>query len=451
MTAAVHVSAAHTGAVGTAYAGFIERRLGLRLSPHQRDQIGPLASELAAHTGHHGALDLLRRLERSEDGGLLESLAERVVVGETHFFRVGAQIDALRDTVLPDIIARRASERRMRIWSAGCATGEEPYTIAILLRDALPAIDAWEIDLVGSDINPRFMAAARAGVYGEWSFRDTPAGMRARHFTRESKDGVERWRLKDGVRRMVRFCELNLARPSLPGGWSTGTQLDLIVCRNVTIYFAEQAARDLYDRFAAALAPGGWLLLGPSDPAPALPTQLETVCLPGVVLWRRATRREESPARANRPPLKVTRVAPASGVSLLRREAGRRQTKSPDATPADTPARTPAPLEAQVEAAAEPLLTAGLEALERGDLTQALANLRRAAFVSPSDALAHVALGRVHAALGRTRRAVAALRHARELVVGLDANAPVTPHSGVRVGELLVAVGALLGKLEAPV
>src|SRR5207253_9059874 len=125
--------------------------------------------------------------------------------------------------------------------------------------------------------------AARHATYGEWSFRDTPSRVRAHYFTPVGK----RWRLADSIRRIVRFAHLNLAADVFPSPGPTGPDLDLIVCRNVTIYFSADATRQLYARFAEALVPEGWLVLGPSDPAPEDCPGLEAVHLPAAVLWRR--------------------------------------------------------------------------------------------------------------------------------------------------------------------
>ena len=232
---------------------------------------------------------------------MLEVLGTSMTVGETHFFRVAPQIDALRNVVLPDLIARHTADRRLRVWSAGCSTGEEPYTLAMLICEQLPQLKQdWDIQLVATDLNRAALEVARLGVYGEWSFRDSPLDLRARYFTPTGKQ----WRLNDQVRGMVRFAHLNLAEDPFP--FASGSDgIDLILCRNVTIYFGEHATQRLYVRFANALDPAGWLLLGPSDPVPTPASALEVTALDGALLWRRRQ------VASLVPPPRPARAAPA--------------------------------------------------------------------------------------------------------------------------------------------
>src|SRR5262249_3467433 len=161
------------------------------------------------------------------------------------------------------ILRRRESDRRLRIWSAGCSTGEEPYTLAVLLKEQA-VLDDWQVLLVGTDVNRESLRAAREARYPAWSFRATSEQFRQRYFT--PLDDGARWRLNDAVRRMVRFAWSNLgAHPPTP----PSNDFDLIVCRNVTIYFDDTATQRLYQMLIASLARGGWLMLGPSDPMPA--------------------------------------------------------------------------------------------------------------------------------------------------------------------------------------
>jgi chemotaxis protein methyltransferase CheR len=443
-------------AIPAAYAAFAEARLGLRLSDHQLSRVDALAAELAARTGHAGPLELLDALRDGRDAALLDELIARLVIGETHFFRVRPQIEALRRTIFPDLIGRRASERRLRVWSAGCSTGEEPYTLAILLREQLPATEEWQIDLVGSDLNPAFLEAARAGLYGDWSFRETPAEVREQYFSPEGR----RWRLSPTVRRMVRFCQFNLMQQGLPAAWPEGAALDLILCRNVTIYFGPETTQELYARFARALAPGGWLVVGPSDPVPSAPDLLEPVTLPGAILWRR---RAATPERDTRTRGAVstrgahhTVARPSLGrVFASTRHAARTATGGAPRASIQTAAPTgpTTPASSTPPSAPEPTppststhLAEGLRALETGDHAAALEHLRRATFLDSQDALAHFALGRAYAALGQRARARAAAAHARRLVAGLAEDHAL--EANLAAADVRRAVDALLVSLE---
>ena len=136
-----------------------------------------------------------------------EAILAHLTVGETYFFRNGAQFDVLRDHIVPELRERRATLRMLRLWSAGCATGEEPYSLAILLNDLLYNGAPWSISILATDINPVFLERAREALYGSWSFRETPNDLRDRFWVEEHG----RWRLLPEIRRMVNFARLNLA------------------------------------------------------------------------------------------------------------------------------------------------------------------------------------------------------------------------------------------------
>lgn len=143
----------------------------------------------------------------------VEMLASHLTVGETYFFRETASLEALEKYILPDLIASRRSMRYLRIWSAGCATGEEPYTIAIMLHRMIPDIRKWQITLLATDINPRFLEKAAQGIYREWSFRGDFQWLKDQYFKR-TLDG--RYRIAEKIRKMVTFNYLNLATDLYP-------------------------------------------------------------------------------------------------------------------------------------------------------------------------------------------------------------------------------------------
>jgi chemotaxis methyl-accepting protein methylase len=172
-----------------------------------RPKLRDLVAALLDDTAYPDLDALCSALIDEREADLLESLAAQLTVPETHFFRVAPQIAALHEQVLPSIISRAEPNRHLRIWSAGCSTGEEPYTVAILLRELLGDAAGWHLDLVASDLSRHALDVAREAVYSAWSFRDTPGHIQERYFTR---DGA-RWRLADSIRRMVRFFPLNLA------------------------------------------------------------------------------------------------------------------------------------------------------------------------------------------------------------------------------------------------
>ncbi|MCX6023652.1 MAG: hypothetical protein NTZ05_18350 [Chloroflexi bacterium] len=433
----------------------IEAQYGLRFTGRQQQEVAAAAAQLAATALYGDALQLYRALAAGTRPEVLETLVVRLTVGETHFFRVAPQMDALRQVVLPEVMARRMAERQVRCWSAGCATGEEPYTLAILLGEQFPAQE-WSVSVIATDLNRMALEIADRGVYGEWSFRDTPLTARERYFT---QDGP-RWRLNDPVRRMVRFQQLNLAADPSPGAG-----FDLILCRNVTIYFTPDATQRLYRQFAAALAPAGWLVLGPSDPPPEQPGPLEPVMLPNAVLWRRAAsvRAESTPRLVVPSVLTMPRPRPNAAPPTLPAARSRpARPPSPAPQPMSAPTleqvralahggdRTAARALAQRFAAAQPLaaeahLLLGMLALEAGAANEALDSLRRAAFLDASAPLAHFSLGRAYLDLGEPVRAGGALVQARRLLAALPDDAALPDTNGLTAGELRQAAEALLG------
>jgi chemotaxis protein methyltransferase CheR len=235
-------------------------RARTRLSVTERNRERLLGAAEVRRAALGLALDAYVALLGEPGAHELAHLVPALTVGETYFFRGAAQMEALRARILPELVAARPG-RALRLLSAGCATGEEPYTLAILLREILPDVDAWDVTLVGVDVNERFLRAAQHARYGAWSLRELPAPARARWFQPEP-DGAH-FRLASEVSRMVRFVPHNLAVASLRQAGLDG--MDLIVCQNVLFYLEPDARAGVRDALAAALAPGGVLLFGPAD------------------------------------------------------------------------------------------------------------------------------------------------------------------------------------------
>ncbi len=194
--------------------------------------------------------------------GELDQLIERLTIGETHFFRHRELFDALRDTVLPEILASNRATKRVRVWSAGCSTGPEAYSVSILLRRDFAAWTRdWNISILGTDINRPFLAQAAAGRYEEWAFRGTPVGLRSECF--EQDDNA--WRIAHRFQDAVTFQYHNLVRHPFPSLTQNLAAFDLILCRNVLIYFAPEVVERIVSQLAECLVPGGWLAIGHAE------------------------------------------------------------------------------------------------------------------------------------------------------------------------------------------
>ncbi len=188
----------------------------------------------------------------------LAAIMDVLTVNETYFFREQSQLEAFTEELLPELKARKGSSRRLRIWSAGCSSGEEPYTIAMLILEQGLPMQGWEVEVLGSDINQRVLQAARRGLYRQNSFRSTNEYYIKKYFVQEG----DAFRIKDVVRRLVSFSHLNLL-DALKARF-IGT-VDVVFCRNVLIYFDQEARKKVADVFYQRLAEGGYLLLGHAE------------------------------------------------------------------------------------------------------------------------------------------------------------------------------------------
>ena len=219
----------------------------------------------------------------------IETLASHLTVGETYFFREAQSFDLLELGVLPELINRRRdTERRLRIWSAGCASGEEPYSIAILLKRMIPDFKDWQITILATDINPAFLTKAADGNYGEWSFRGMAPEIRDRYFTEKPNS---RFEILPEIKRMVTFSYLNLAEDSYPSLLSNTNAMDIIFCRNVLMYFAPERAKQAVHKLHLSLLDGGWLIVSPCETSHVIFDQFVTLNYPGAIFYKKDSRK----------------------------------------------------------------------------------------------------------------------------------------------------------------
>jgi len=233
---------------------------------------------------------LAKRLdEESLAGPAWTALIKSLSIGETYFFRNKPHFDLLREQLLPALIEQRCREEHpwLRIWSAGCATGEEAYSLAILVRELIPDPARWEIFILGTDLNPESLRRARIGSYRRWSFRDTDPRLMSRYSTPHG-DGLV---VTDEIKKMVTFSTLNLVDQDSYGAGTSA--MDLILCRNVTMYFSQETTKRVAQRLLSAVTPGGWLLVGPSEPDARVFAGFEAVNAYETTAYRRPQNRVE--------------------------------------------------------------------------------------------------------------------------------------------------------------
>jgi chemotaxis protein methyltransferase CheR len=449
----------------------VARRIGLHFPPERGRDIERGIAAAAREFGHPDAESCARALLSAPlTQTQLEVLASHLTVGETYFFRDKKCFEALEEYILPELLrSRRGSEQRLRIWSAGCCTGEEPYSVAMLLDRLIPDIEKWNVTLLASDINPHFLRKAAAGEYGEWSFRDPPGWIRERYFTRR-RNG--RYELLPRIRKMVTLSHLNLADDAYPSLTSNTNAMDVILCRNVLMYFSPERARQVATNFHRALLNGGWLIVSPTETSNSLFAPLSEVPFPGIVFYRKGGAAAPRPVAFEEPP-------PALQVPLLPelvapwvelpQAATTVEATPPQVPPPDTPGEY---VHAARRCAGEGRLGEAIEWCEKtiaadklnpahyyllaiiqqeqAQLDAAARSLARALYLDADFVLADFALGNLRLSQGRQRDAE---RHFANALAVLRTRAQdeILPESdGLTVGRLADIIVSVRAARHAP-
>lgn len=391
-------------------------------------------------------LDLLAGPSGEQEWRALEDLT---TIGETYFFRYADHFERLRNDILPGLLQRKRDERALRIWSIGCANGAEAYSVAIVLHDLLDAdLKDWRIAIIGGDISERALAAARKAHYGAWALRTVTAAEKAAYF-----DQVDprTWALKPRYRAMARFERqniLDLLTPAAPLQWN---EFDLILCRNVLIYFSAEQATALIEQLRQRLTDGGTLLLGhaeaalSSEPALAPPVRSEfSLALapaappPALDAWRPLPLPEAPPA-----PPTPAEPAQAQPVSLedVKRLADAGAYEAAQAACAALLERTPT--------SARLYYYRAILRQVSDDVAGAEADLRRALYLDRNFALAHHRLGLLLLGAGRTPEGRRALMTAARVAAALPESVPLEEGQGVTAHAFAAMVRAQLDATDA--
>lgn len=386
----------------TRFSKLLLDRCGLHFSENRRTELEHGIRHAFASSAC-ASLDEFYNILISNPRGSVEMdvLVNAVTVSETHFFRDAAQFNALANSIFPEIIKRKTSLRTLRIWSAGCASGEEPYSIAMLLRGILPDIDDWAITILATDINASLLERARLGSYGQWAFREERAiSMRLRYF----HPAGNRFELSPQIKRMVTFSRLNLMDSSYPSFETNTMMMDLIICRNVTIYFPEAVTRQVVGKFHQSLVNGGWLIVGHSEPSLEIYSQFQPRNFPDTVVYQRDDNIKPTPTPFVFP-LRPSRVPPGNATA---------EVTSIHRAPLPRPITSPLSTTPMGEKPAEALVRAR-ELLEFGRDEDALKLLQKLLAADPRNALVYSLLGQVYANRGAWDEAEKNCRKAIEL------------------------------------
>jgi len=265
---------------------FISENMGLYFPEKRRDDLRDKFYLAAAEYGFSDSEACIRWLLSAPlSQEQIEILSFYLTIGETHFYRDKHIYEGLENDILPELIKiRRKQGKYLRIWSAGCSTGEESYSIAILLYKIIPDIKNWNISILATDINPRVLEKAKKGIYKKWSFRSTPEWVKDGYFIKNQDDSFT---IKPFIKEMVSFSYHNLAKDPFPSMVNNTNAIDIIFCRNVIMYFQPNLARRIINQFYRSLLDGGCLIVSGSEGPMAHTSRFVTDVLPDTIFYRK--------------------------------------------------------------------------------------------------------------------------------------------------------------------
>lgn len=238
-------------------AGLLEAKTGQQLTMNRRWRIETALSSLLRERGIATLDELITILVMGKEPGLAERVVEALLNNETYFFRDRAPFDLIARHALPRLAHRRHATKYIRIWSAGCSTGQEVYSLAMMFAESPEQWRGWTIDILGTDVSSHVVDRARSGLYTQFEVQRGLGINQTIRWFEESEDG---WRAIEALRKQVRFQVHNLLEsPPHPGGF------DIVLCRNVLLYLTPEKRTLAFDRIAAASAPDGWLMLGAGE------------------------------------------------------------------------------------------------------------------------------------------------------------------------------------------
>jgi chemotaxis protein methyltransferase CheR len=412
------------------------------------------------------------RLEEDGAGQAeFDLLTAELSIGETYFFRHKEQFDLLADVAIPAILARNRLQRRLRIWSAGCSIGAEPYSVAVLLKERFSAqLDGWDVQILGTDVNSAFLDRAREGCFDEWAFRSAPAELKTRWFTQHGAT----WRIRPEVKSWLSFRRHNLVRNPFPSLASDLACFDLILCRNVMIYFSPEIIRGLIMHFRESLADDGWLLVGHAEANQEYFRDFRAVHSAEATLHQKPAPGEGHLWQTGLPEvytpwLAVDPLAPAD-CDVVQPEAQPTETSDPEieVSPAEPPAVTLEQVRALADCgewnravvSCEKLLECNnldpfghyyhaliLEHLER--LPEALEALHRAIYLDRSMAIVHYHQGLLLIRLNDSHQAGRAFETVLRLLRPADGDDEIANADGMTVADLRGMARMQLDRLEA--
>lgn len=401
----------------------IANRIGLLVREQDDALLDKTVAERARALNLSGAAQYCQLLDSDADiRHEREALATAFTAGETYFFRDAGQHALLQDRILPELLERRKSRRALRIWCAACSSGEEAYSLSILLDELLADPSQWNIFILGTDINRQAIEKARRGIYTEWSFRSTSDERRQRYF-RPLKNA---WEVDSAIRARVTFRPGDLVDDEYPDHASGLFDMDLILCRNTFIYMAPQMVSRIADKLAATLADDGILITGHGELYVHQLGALRARVFPESIIYQKGASPYASPPPAaaqapQRAPDKAAPPLPAlrenNAAATPGKPAGTDTGKEPETADVqlawqyankgqrDRAAGICGEITAKDPLAAEPHYLLALLAQERGNVAEAAGLLKKVIYLDPSFVAAYLDLGDLYAHGGDAARA----------------------------------------------
>ncbi|HEY1922078.1 MAG TPA: CheR family methyltransferase [Tepidisphaeraceae bacterium] len=445
---------------------FVSQAMGWDYPPPRHADLRRGIASAARELGLESAAEFAHQcLAGAASKSEMDRLASHLTVGETYFLRESKAFENLATDVLPKLATRLNWE--LRIWSAGCCTGEEPYSIAILLREFLPDWRRWKIAILATDINQKFLRKAEAGIFGEWSFRGAPAWLKARYFHAPSEG---RFEILPEIAETVRFAQLNLAADDYSSVLGDFGPMDVILCRNVLMYFRPTEAQKVIDKLYRAQSEGGWLIAGASELSHTLFSPYLSVNQNGSFLYQKRcdgspmATREIVPVMAEPPHQEAIEFETQFVFSPKPEAASVVSIEPPDLEPEQEPEFEALSIEAR-SFADQGNLTAALGCCDRwiaadklnpashylrsvvlqeqGALLEAAQSLRRALYLDPDHVLAHFAMGNLARSQNQHLESRRHLSNALRLLKTVSPHAVLPESDGVTAARLAEIIGSL--------
>ncbi len=258
----------------------VEKASGISLKSGKEYLLQSRLDELAKSLGYRNHEELYEVAKSKLTRQLLDQIVDAMTTNETYFFRDQHPFEALRKDIIPELVEKRKAKRTLRFWSAACSTGQEPYSLAMLLKEYFPElVSSWRIEILASDISDSALKKAQAGIYSQIEVnRGLPVTFLVKYFKQQGAH----WVIDESLKKMVTFKKINLVEPL-----RITTPYDVVLCRYVLIYFSPEMKKKVWENICRALAPGGYILLGATEIPPSLPPDMEKKMLGRTICYRK--------------------------------------------------------------------------------------------------------------------------------------------------------------------